>query len=188
MSWTEKVILLLFVIFTFSEAGRLKCEVVICPKCDFRSSDTYANYALRMLRLKGPADGSCHSDSVKYIHEGGDYNLSYNACCCMPVLPTSPVQYNPQDPNFTVCPDNIGIRKDELISDYYTKVAAIQKDAPENGWCRAGTFKYIFAKDIIGTSHNTCACFINNLAFIPESSSSSSSSTSSSSSNEELKG
>lgn len=163
-----KVLLLLCLVFTMSEAKHYKCELVICPPCDFQSSETYSQYALRILNGKGPADGSCKGDSVKYTHKGEDYGLSHNACCCISVIKTTNVECKPRKPDVPECPDNIGIGMDEVIADYYKRVSKIQNDAPENGCCRDGTYKYIFSKHDLGTKHNTCACFVNDAAFIPE--------------------
>lgn len=149
-----EIIFMFFVTLTFSEAVSFKC-----PACDYRWSDTYSDYALRMLNAKGPANGTCLVGTVKYIHKGKDFCLKNDACCCLPIHPAVNLT------TMTPCPDNWGIGKYQLISDYYVKFASAHSDAPENGICRDGTYKFIFAKALTGLSHDICACVPNNKAF-----------------------
>ena len=166
----EKLVLLVLLnflaIFSSSDARKLKCDLVMCPACQYYSNDTYSDYAKRMINLNGPAEGSCSDDSIKYVHYGKDHGLSNDACCCLFTLPSKPGQ------NMVECPDSIKIGKNEIISHFYSRIAGQQKGAPENGFCRPETYKWIFAKEILGTSHNTCACFLKNECFIQNESSS----------------
>lgn len=174
-------ILVLFVLeISIIKATKWKCKPVICSPCEFHIDDTFTAVALRALNAGLPSDGSCITGQ-KYIHIGTAFGKLNNACCCLPIAPSEPVECNPRGLGVLNCPDNLGIEKTETIGEYYSRVARVQKDAPSNGCCRAGTFKYIFPAMYTGLSHDVCACMIENQAFAPDrfgSSTSSSSSTS----------
>ena len=169
MKGLKQVIVLVLFAFSTSEAMRLKCEPVICPKCIIQLNETYEQTALKFLN-SGPPDGSCLGTDVKYQFFGKDFGRSNNSCCCLPIAPTSPVQCTPRDPTVPECPNNLGIRKGELIVDYFQRVGRVKKDAPSNGCCRNGTFKYIYTKEFTGASHDICVCVIYNLSYAPPSS------------------
>lgn len=162
MSGLRKVLVLCFVIFAVSVEAAYKCREVTpqaCPACDYKWTDTYREYALRMLNAGGPADGTC-SGAVKYIHEGSIFNLKNNACCCLSTYQSA------SPPSVLACPDNLGMELDELVSDYFKRFAAAQPNATANGVCGAGTYKFTFAQSLTGLSHDICACVPNNKAYI----------------------
>lgn len=176
MSFIAKVSLLFFLAFGLIEAKHLKCEPVICPICDFRLTDTYDDVVQRTLSNSTyPPNGSCLDTTVKYLFFGKDYGFNHDACCCIPILPTSPVQCNPRDPSVPECANNLGSRKGENVADYNKRVGRVQSNAPSNGCCRNGTFKYIYAKELTGAPNDICTCIIFNVAYAIDESSSSSS-------------
>ena len=175
MKSSKKVVILVLFVFNFSEAMRLKCEPIICPSCNLQFNETYEQTALKFLS-SGPPDGSCLGTDEKYQFFGKDFGRSNNGCCCLPIAPTSPVQCSPRDPTVPECANNLGIRKGELVADYFQRVGRVLKDAPSNGCCRNGTFKYIYTKEVTGSSHNICTCIVHNVAYATSDSSSDSAS------------
>ena len=176
----KQVIIALFFTVALGEAKTLKCEPIICPICDFRLTDTYDDVVQRTLsNTSYPVDGSCLDGSQKYTFFGKDYGFTHNACCCIPIFSTSPpLQCNPRDPNVPECADNMGSRKFETVADYNKRVGRSQANAPSNGCCRNGTFKYIYPQIATGASHDICTCIIYNVAYAVDESSSSSDSCS----------
>lgn len=150
---------------------RLKCGPVICPECDWRMTETYGEYVMKTLTSGGPKDGSCDSGHEKWIYEAEPYGLTTDVCCCLKVK-VAPIDCE----RFTapVCPAIPKIGRNENIKDYFSRVSRELKDAPENGCCPFGTFKWIFEKALTGTK-DLCSCLDKN-NFEDDSSSSSSSS------------
>ena len=103
MKGLKQVIVLVLFAFSTSEAMKLKCEPVICPKCIIQINETYEQTALKFLN-SGPPDGSCLGTDAKYQFFGKDFGRSNNSCCCLPIAPTSPVQCTPRDPTVPECP------------------------------------------------------------------------------------
>ena len=169
---------IIFVVFAFSAiiAKKLKCEIIISPQCDVKGNETYEQLALKYLDSGSP-DGSCLSGDVKYQFFGKDFGRPNNASCCYRAATLSPdLQCSPRDPTVPECVNNLGIRKGELLGDYFQRVGRIQQDAPSNGCCRDGTFKYIYTKEFTGASHDICTCVIYSVGYAVESSESESSS------------
>lgn len=130
-----------------------------CPPCNYKLSATYEEYALEKLNAGGPADGTCSNDTVKYIHYGAYFGLPNDACCCLPIFQsTAPLTDD-------ICPDNLGINKNETIVDYFQRFANTYPNAPSNGKCGEGKFKFVFDKDLIPLDHDICCCSLNNLSF-----------------------
>lgn len=173
---TTVLIVFLSVLFLTEANTKWKCELIICPVCDFRATDTYQDFALRHLNSSGPSDGACISGE-KYVHFGVDFGLANNACCCLPLTKITEVECSPRGSNVPDCAENLGIGRNELVSDYYKRITRLQKDAPENGCCRDGTFKYIYQKTYTGLTNDICACVIVNGGMAPDCSGSSSSSS-----------
>lgn len=175
----------IFILFLFSislsfiEASAEKtttCHPIICPVCDYHLNDTFTAIALRALNAGGPSNGTCVTGQL-YIHLGIDFGMPNNACCCLPIAQSPPIDCNPRGVNVPDCADNLGIGLSETIEEYYRRVAKRQKHAPSNGCCHAGTFKYIFQAILTGLKHDVCVCMIENQAFSIDSVSSSSSSS-----------
>ena len=154
MSGVKKVIFLFLTFVALFEATQARC-----PSCVYKTNDTYTDYAMRMLKAKGPATGSCDG-TVKYTHFGKDFGLSNNACCCLSIAPAVNLT------DLQTCPDNLGIRKNEPIWQYYIRFGKAYPNAPENGICRTGTYKFIFIKALTGLSRDICGCVPDNKAFI----------------------
>lgn len=150
------------------------CSPVICPDCDMRPTDTYTGFAVRNLNTTGPSDGTCLAGQ-KYIHYGKDFGFDKNTCCCIRITESPTVECNPRNPKIPDCVENLGVGRNELIGDYFQRVGRLQKDAPENGCCRDGTFKYIYEGIYTGLPNNICACIVVNGGMAPDCSSSSSS-------------
>lgn len=170
-----KIILLIF-FFVAIKANKWKCKPVICPVCDYRLTDTFTDIALRSLNAGGPSDGTCDTGQ-KYIHLGSDFGKPINACCCLHFDQSnaSPVDCNPRGVGVPDCPDNLGFAKNETVAAFYQRMGRLQKKAPENGCCRAGTFKFNVAAALTGLNHDFCVCVTENKAFAPQDDSSSSS-------------
>lgn len=165
-------VLPVFLLFLAStEAKKLKCEPIICPVCDFRPTDTYADFALREFG-RAPPDGGCLSGQQKYVHMGRDFNMTHNACCCLELPPTDPqaipVVCDAVAPavNSPACVDNLKIGIDEKVSHYYARIGRDQANASADGCCpNPRTFKYIYKKEYTGTEHDVCTCVIVNGGF-----------------------
>ena len=170
MTALKTILILISSIFVISEAKKLKCTPLMCPQCNLNLNETYHEFGLRILNGKGPANCSCGEGNQSYTFFGKDYGLPNDASCCLYIVPTKLVQCSPRDPAVPDCPNNLGVRQDETIGDYYKRVAKVQNGAPPNGCCPAGTYKYIFASEISGSKKNICACVIYNHGYAEDSS------------------
>lgn len=158
----------IFILFSCAilliEASKLKCKPIICPTCEFHLDGTYTENSMKTLNAGGPSDGSCEIGQ-KYIYYGADFGLLNDACCCILIAPSEPIDCNRRASCTPDCPDNLGIGKAEKIGDYFKRIGKMQNDAPSNGCCRAGTFKYIIPAIYTGLDHDVCSCVIKNKAF-----------------------
>ena len=166
MTELKKLIILISSIIAISEAKTLKCKPIICPQCNLQLNETYHEFGLRILNANGPANCSCGQGDQSYKLFGKDYGLSNDACCCLNIVPSNPVQCSPRDPAVLDCPNNLGIEQNETIGNYFKRIGKDQNGAPSNGCCRAGTYKYIFTPKITGNSKNICACVIYDKAYV----------------------
>lgn len=142
----------------------------VCPLCIFGGSDTYTDFAMRHFAL-GPADGECASGTQKYVHMGADFDQPTNACCCLTLAApdtTTPAVCNSENPteNSVTCPANLKIGREETVAHYYGRIASSFDDAPSDGCCGEGTFKYIYEKEYTGEDADICNCVIINGGFI----------------------
>lgn len=160
-------IILLSLFFAFCEAKSLKCVPTICPPCNIQLNLTYDEILLRVYSLSPPVDGSCLTGQ-KYKIFGKDYNRTNDACCCAETnLKESNLQCNPPAPGTPYCANSLGTGRNVKIADIYNKTATLLKDAPPDGCCRRGTFKYIYPKELLGIDHDICTCVIDNMADVP---------------------
>lgn len=163
-------------------ARRLKCKIPVCPNCEFSLTDSFVDFALKYINGNGPSDGTCSATQRKYIFHGNDVGGNRDACCCFEDSPNV-ADCSSNNTKVQECPDNPGIGKREGIGAYFKRMGSFLKDAPTDGCCRGGTYKWIFPKVITGTT-DICTCVTENKAFsekvacIEEASSSSSSSSS----------
>ena len=170
MTELKIIFILISFILAIGESKHLKCTPIICPQCNIQMNETYHELGLRILNAKGPANCSCGQGDQSYKFFGKDYGLPNDAPCCVNIIPSAPVQCSPRDPAVPDCPYLLGLRQDETFYDYYMRVGKDQKNAPLNGCCPAGSYKYIFASAVTGNTRNTCACVIYNKAYADESS------------------
>lgn len=126
----------------------------ICPPCDWSLYETYAEYVMKTLKSGGPPDGRCESGYEKWIYQAKPYGLKTDVCCCLKVKVASIDCRRPASP---VCPAIPKIGRNEYILDYFFRVSNQLKDAPENGCCPLGTFKWIFEKALTGAK-DLCSC------------------------------
>lgn len=127
----------------------------ICPTCHWKINETNAEYNIRTLTSGGPKDGRCEHGHEKWIYRGEPYGFENDVCCCLKVK-VAPI--NCKHPSTPVCPPIPQIGRDEFIKDYFLRVAKELKDAPENGCCPLGTFKWIFKKSWTEASKELCSC------------------------------
>lgn len=126
----------------------------ICPPCDWKLTETYAEYIMHTLTGGGPKDGRCQSGYQKWIYQAEPYGLKDDVCCCLKVK-VSPIDCS--RPSSPVCPAIPKIGRNEYVLDYFFRVSKQLKSAPENGCCPLGTFKWIFEKELTKTS-DLCSC------------------------------
>lgn len=165
----KQVIILLVLTIALSEAKhrQKKCRDV-CPPCNMELDKTMYEFAERILNAKGPQDGLCGSTEVPYVMKGKVYGYPYDACCCLP-LPQSPtpLKCKPRDPKVPECANNFGIGFNETITEYFIRVGKELSNAPTDGCCRDGTYKYICPADLTNTDEDKCVCLLNSNAQTP---------------------
>lgn len=157
--------LFLFIFASLIVEGKiLKCKIVYCPNCEFSLSDTFVEFALKYINGNGPSDGLCSSASQKkYIFKGKDVEGNRDACCCFEDNPNSE-DCNLKNSERKECPDNPGIGKMETIASYFKRMGSFMQNAPTDGCCREGTYKWIFPQALTGTT-DVCVCVTDNKAF-----------------------
>lgn len=140
---------------------QISCQE-ICPDCVVTLNETFRDVAFFNFDRNAPSSGVCVAgeNKVNFTHFGGDYNVSKNACCCLQLPPSDPYDCSVAHP--VICPPIPTIGADELISDYYGRIGQALPNAPVNGCCPPGMFKWVFDKAFIGTTQNICTCFTNN--------------------------
>ena len=149
------------------DADRYRC-VATCPECIWTFEETYKEYALRYLMdfMSTPDDGICLK-GVKWIHYGADYGLkNRNACCCH-------TRFASQEPcNATsrvICPLLPKVKNSEPIGEFcYRAGQTVKNDAPSDGCCLGGTFKWLLPPVCTGASDNICVCVDNHDIIVPE--------------------
>ena len=155
---SSKIILLsIFYVLPIVAKARWQCEPVICPLFKWSSGDTFENTAIKYLsgEIKSPDDGSC-LEGVKYIMRGADYGFSKNACCC---FPTSVASESPcTDTNNFQCPADLILDVSETAEKFYSRVVRKLKNAPSDGCCPPGSYKWTYLKEDTGLENNICAC------------------------------
>ena len=155
---SSKIILLsILFILPIIAKQQWKCEPVICPPCEWNLDDTFEQALAKYFSeaLKTPEDGSC-LEGVKLVARGADFGFSRNACCCVPasVAAESPCT----DTNNVQCPADLIPDVTETVEKFYTRVVRKLKNAPSDGCCPPGSFKWTYLKEDIGLENNICAC------------------------------
>lgn len=150
-------LLSILVIFAFySSEAKQSTVPAICPDCNTSLEDTVAMVAGRLLNADppGPEDGVCLSGQ-KWIHYGRDYGYKNNACCCIPVPTYPPCGHKSDSPK---CPRVITLGFDEPLWHYNQRVGRTMLDAPTEGCCAEGSFKWIFPPFLTGAAQDICTC------------------------------
>lgn len=129
----------------------------ICPDCTWNANETFLEGVLQYFNgeIISPVNGVCQS-GVKWIHHGPYFDLDADACCCLQLNPSQSLDCTTSDA--VQCPPVTLIGITEVVKDYALRISKVLKDAPSNGCCPAGTFKYIFTGDSINLSHDVCTC------------------------------
>lgn len=148
-----------FVVMILGLRVEVDCSEEVCPACVVNLNETFRQVALSNLDGSGPSSGICNQ-GIEYIHFGRDYGLTNNACCCLTLPPSDPFDCNVKHP--PICPPIPTIGADELVSDYYARVGREVTNAPTNGCCPPGKYKWVFNQSYIGTTQNVCTCFTDN--------------------------
>lgn len=153
---TFLTILVIFA-FCFSEAKDSTVPEV-CPVCVSSIDETVIIVARRYLTADPPVpeDGVCLSGQ-KWIYFGKDHGYKNNACCCIPVPTYPPIDcgHKSDSPD---CPRAIPLGFDEPFSHYNQRVGRTMVDAPTNGCCHKGTFKWILDPYFTGAAEPICTC------------------------------
>ena len=111
----------MFLVLPILAEKRLKCELVICPPCDWRLTDSYESFTLRYLdgEISAPQDGSCENGGVKWMLYGAEHKKDKNACCCL----TTSASKVTCSADSIQCPPVPTIGLTENILDYNQRVA-----------------------------------------------------------------
>ena len=140
-----------------------KCEPVICPPCQWNLSDNVEAIGLKYLsgEIKSPEDGSC-LEGVKYVMRGVDLGFSRNACCCFQAKSASESPCT--DTNNVQCPANLIPDVSETAEKFFSRAVQKLKNAPSDGCCPPGSFKWTYLKEDTGLENNICACTLRNFS------------------------
>lgn len=149
----------ILVIFTFySTEAKHSTVLPVCPDCVSTLDDTVVTVARKYLTANppGPEDGVCLSGQ-KWIYFGKDHGFKNNACCCIPVPTYPPIDCGHKSDS-PECPRAIPLGFDEPFGHYNERVGRTVIDAPTNGCCPKGYFKWILDPFFTGAAKEICTC------------------------------
>ena len=169
------LVLSMFFVLPILAKKRWKCELVICPPCDWRLTDSFKSFALRYLdgEISAPHDGSCENDGVKWMHYGAEYKRDNNACCCLTTFASEATC----SADSVLCPPVPKIGPTELILDYFQRVTKLLTKNVSDCCCPSDQFKWVFPAAITGGKEDAYACVISGKMVNFDTSSSTSSSS-----------